>query len=167
MEKISLKIAALYWLKLGLTSFGGPTGQISMMYEELVEKRKWIPAINRFKVVVKDYETTIYVEEALHRLVELHYKLGLQQEAEKYAVLLGYNYRSSKWYEASYKILNKKNFENYKKSGKIYVNNVEKIVETLLSIIDLLKLVLTNNNDDNIDHDHYLINEEIKLDERI
>ena len=66
-----------------------------------------------------------------------------------------------------FKIENKKNFENYKKSGKIYVNNVEKIVETLLSIIDLLKLVLTNNNDDNIDHDHYLINEEIKLDERI
>ena len=66
-----------------------------------------------------------------------------------------------------YKILNKKNFENYKKSGKIYVNNVEKIVETLLAIIDLLKLVLTNKNDDNIDHDHYLINEEIKLNERI
>ena len=66
-----------------------------------------------------------------------------------------------------YKILNKKNFENYRKSGKIYVNNVEKIVETLLSIIDLLKLVLTNNNDDNIDHDHYLINEEINLNERI
>ncbi len=66
-----------------------------------------------------------------------------------------------------YKILNKKNFENYKKSGKIYVNNTEKIVETLLSMIDLLKLVLTNHNDDNIEHDHYLINEEIKLDERI
>ena len=66
-----------------------------------------------------------------------------------------------------YKILNKKNFENYKKSGKIYVNNAEKIVETLLSIIDLLKLVLTSNNDDNTEHDHYLINEEIKLDERI
>ena len=66
-----------------------------------------------------------------------------------------------------YKILNKKNFENYKRSGKIYVNNTEKIVETLLSIIDLLKLVLTNNNDDNIDHDHYLINEEINLNERI
>ena len=66
-----------------------------------------------------------------------------------------------------YKILNKKNFENYKKSGKIYVNNVEKIIETLLAIIDLLKLVLTNHNDDNIEHDHYLINEEIKLDERI
>ena len=69
--------------------------------------------------------------------------------------------------QIGYKILNKKNFENYKKSGKIYVNNVEKIVETLLAIIDLLKLVLTNKNDDNIDHDHYLINEEIKLDERI
>ena len=66
-----------------------------------------------------------------------------------------------------YKILNKKNFENYKKSGKIYVNNTEKIVETLLSMVDLLKLVLTNHNDDNIGHDHYLINEEIKLDERI
>jgi phytoene synthase len=66
-----------------------------------------------------------------------------------------------------YKILNKKNFENYKKSGKIYVNNTEKIVETLLSLVDLLKLVLTNHNDDNIEHDHYLINEEIKLDERI
>ncbi|MDC3120569.1 squalene/phytoene synthase family protein [Candidatus Pelagibacter sp.] len=66
-----------------------------------------------------------------------------------------------------YKILSKKNFENYKKSGKIYVNNVEKIVETLLSIVDLLKLVLTNHNDDNIEHDHYLINQEIKLDERI
>ena len=66
-----------------------------------------------------------------------------------------------------YKILNKKNFENYKKSGKIYVSNTEKIVETLLSVVDLLKLVLTNHNDDNIEHDHYLINEEIKLDERI
>ena len=66
-----------------------------------------------------------------------------------------------------YKILNKKNLENYKKSGKIYVNNTEKIVETLLSVIDLLKLVLTNHNDDNIEHNHYLINEEIKLDERI
>ena len=66
-----------------------------------------------------------------------------------------------------YKILNKKNFENYKKSGKIYVTNIEKIVETLLSIVDLIKLILTDNNDDNIDHDHYLINEEIELDERI
>ena len=72
-----------------------------------VEREKWIPAINRFKKVVNDYDTTIYIEEALHRLVELHYKVGLINEAEKYAYLLGYNYQSSKWYEASYKILNK------------------------------------------------------------
>ena len=56
---------------------------------------------------MNDYDTTIYIEEALHRLVELHYKVGLINEAEKYAYLLGYNYQSSKWYEASYKILNK------------------------------------------------------------
>ena len=73
-----------------------------------VEREKWIPAIKRFKIVVKEYETTIYVEEALHRLVELHYKVGLVNEARNYATLLGYNYKSSEWYEASYKILNKK-----------------------------------------------------------
>ena len=73
-----------------------------------VEREKWIPAIKRFKIVVKEYETTIYVEEALHRLVELHYKVGLVNEARNYAILLGYNYKSSEWYEASYKILNKK-----------------------------------------------------------
>ena len=71
------------------------------------QREKWIPAIKRFKKVVNEYETTIYVEEALHRLVELHYKLGLTSEAEKYALLLGYNYQSSQWYEASYKIINK------------------------------------------------------------
>ena len=73
-----------------------------------VQREKWIPAIRRFKKVINEYDTTIYVEEALHRLVELHYKIGLIEESEKYATLLGYNYRSSKWYEASYKILNKK-----------------------------------------------------------
>ena len=72
-----------------------------------VQREKWIPAINRFKVVVRDYDTTIYIEEALHRLVELHYKLGLETEAQNYALLLGYNYQSSKWYKQSYKILNK------------------------------------------------------------
>ena len=78
-----------------------------------VQREKWIPAINRFKKVVKDYETTIYVEEALHRLVELHYKLGLVNESQRYASLLGYNYQSGEWYKASYKILNK-NYENKK-----------------------------------------------------
>ena len=72
-----------------------------------VQRQKWVPAINRFKKVVNEYDTTIYVEEALHRLVEIHYQLGLINEAQKYASLLGYNYNSSKWYEESYRILNK------------------------------------------------------------
>ena len=72
-----------------------------------IQKGKWIAAINRFKTVINDYETTIYVEEALHRLVELHYKIGLENEAKKYANLLGYNYLSSDWYKSTYKIFNK------------------------------------------------------------
>ena len=71
-----------------------------------IEKEKWIPAINRFQTILKDYERTIYVEEALHRLVEIHYKLGLIDEAQKYASTLGYNYQSGEWYEKSYKIFN-------------------------------------------------------------
>ena len=71
------------------------------------DRKKWIPAINRFKTVINDYETTIYVEEALHRLVEVHYIIGLNKEAEKYAKVLGYNYKSSKWYEQSYVVFNK------------------------------------------------------------
>ena len=71
------------------------------------EKKKWIPAINRFKTVIDEYDTTIYVEEALHRLVEVYYTIGLTEEAEKYAQLLGYNYKSSKWYEKSYSVFNK------------------------------------------------------------
>ena len=78
-----------------------------------IEREKWIPAINRLKIIVNDYDKTIYIEEALHRLVELHYKMGLTSEAEKYALLLGYNYQSGKWYEASYKLLNK----DYKKKN--------------------------------------------------
>jgi len=72
------------------------------------DKQKWIAAINRFKTVMNDYETTIYAEEALHRLVEVHYIIGLKDEAKKYAKLLGYNYQSSKWYEQSYSIFDKK-----------------------------------------------------------
>ena len=72
------------------------------------DKKKWIPAINRFKAVINNYETTIYAEEALYRLVEVHYTIGLKNEAKKYATLLGYNYQSSKWYEKSYNIFHKK-----------------------------------------------------------
>ena len=72
-----------------------------------LKKEKWVAAINRFKNILQKYETTIYVEEAIHRLVETNYKIGLEDEAEKYANLLGYNYQSSQWYEQSYKIFNK------------------------------------------------------------
>ena len=73
-----------------------------------MKKKKWIASINRYKTVVEQYEKTIYVEEALHRLVELYYTIGLKNESQKYASLLGYNYQSSKWYEKSYKVFNKK-----------------------------------------------------------
>ena len=74
------------------------------------DKKKWIPAINRFRTVIDDYDTTIYTAEALHRLVEVYYTIGLVEEAEKYAQLLGYNYGSSEWYQNTYSFFNK----NYK-----------------------------------------------------
>ena len=83
-----------------------------------IKKEKWVAAINRFKQVVDYYDTTIYIDEALHRLVELHYRIGLIDEAKKYASVLGYNYQSSKWYDASYSILNKKYKSPLKKNKK-------------------------------------------------
>ena len=73
-----------------------------------IKREKWIAAINRFKKVLKDYDTTIYAEEAIHRLVEIHFRLGMKGESKKYAQLLGYNYQSSEWYKKSYKIFNKR-----------------------------------------------------------
>ena len=78
------------------------------------DKKKWIPAINRFKNVVTNYDTTIYIEEALYRLVEIYYLIGLEEESKKYAQLLGYNYQSSKWYEKSYSFFDKE-YERNKK----------------------------------------------------
>ena len=72
-----------------------------------VKKQKWIPALNRFKNVLKNYETTDHVEEAIHRLVEIYYILGMGEESLKYASLLGYNYNSGEWYKETYKIFNK------------------------------------------------------------
>ena len=72
-----------------------------------IKKEKWIPAINRYKFVVENFSTTIYVEEALHRLVEIYYKIGLVEESRKYASVLGYNYGSGKWYKESYRVFNK------------------------------------------------------------
>ena len=78
-------------------------------------QKKWIPAINRFRTIIDEYETTIYTEEALHRLVEVYYIIGLKDEAKKYATLLGYNYQSSTWYEKSYSVFNKLYAANKKK----------------------------------------------------
>ena len=97
-----------------------------------IDREKWIPAINRFKTVVKDYETTIFVEEALHRLVELHYKIGLIDESKKYASLLGYNYQSSKWYEESYRILNKDYVKISKRKNKKEEESIIKKFKDLL-----------------------------------
>ena len=96
------------------------------------DKEKWIPAINRFKTVIKDYETTIFIEEALHRLVEIHYKLGLENEALNYAKLLGYNYQSGDWYAQSYKIFNK----NYKKPELEKIKNKKSIIDRFKSLIN-------------------------------
>ena len=98
-----------------------------------LDREKWIPAMNRFKVVVENYDSTIYVEEALHRLVELHYKIGLINESKKYAALLGYNYQSSKWYEESYGILNKDYVKISKRKNK---NKEESLIKKFK---DLLK----------------------------
>ena len=80
-----------------------------------ISTQKWVPAISRLKIIVKNFSNTIFVEEALHRLVEIHYHLGLDVEAKKYAKILGYNYNSSEWFEQSYKILNKNYVINDKK----------------------------------------------------
>ena len=86
------------------------------------EKKKWIAAIRRFRTVIDEYDTTVYTPEALHRLVEVHYTIGLVNEAEKYAQLLGYNYASSEWYENSYSLFNK----NYEKKRKSKLENTKK-----------------------------------------
>ena len=82
------------------------------------QKKKWIPAINRFRTVIDEYETTIYTEEALHRLVEVYYTIGLVDEAKKYAKLLGYNYQSSQWYEKTYSVFDKMYEKNKKKNNR-------------------------------------------------
>ena len=97
-----------------------------------LEKKKWIPAINRFRNIVDNYETTIYTEEALHRLVEVYYILGLKDEAKKYAKLLGYNYESSEWYQQSYKIFNKK-YEINKQNREKNKNSILKKAKSLFN----------------------------------
>ena len=102
-----------------------------------LKKEKWIPAINRFKKVVEDYETTIFAEEALHRLVEVYYKIGLVEESKKYAITLGYNYQSGEWYENSYQVFNK----NYKKIRKKRQDQKSK------SLIKRIRSIIVNDNE--------------------
>ena len=100
------------------------------------EKKKWISAINRFRTIIDDYDTTIYTAEALHRLVEVHYTIGLIDEAEKYAQLLGYNYGSTEWYEntyslfdKNYKIRKKNRFKDLKKNNKKVLKKFKALFE--------------------------------------
>ena len=92
------------------------------------DKKKWISAINRFRAVTDNYDTTIYAEEALHRLVEIHYIIGLEDEAKKYAYTLGYNYGSSKWYEKSYVIFDKM----YEKNKNNKTSNKDQLTTSIL-----------------------------------
>ena len=102
-----------------------------------VSVKKWIPAINRLKIILKDYNKTIFIEEALYRLVEINYHIGLEKEAKKYAAILGLNYNSSEWFEQSYKILNKdykirKKFttkETKKKENEGIIKKIFKIIK--------------------------------------
>ena len=98
-----------------------------------MKKGKWIAAMNRFKTVIDLYNDTIFIEEALHRLVEINYKLGLEEESQKYANILGYNYLSSEWYKKSYKIFNK----DYKeKKIKKDNNNKKSVIEKFKNLFD-------------------------------
>ena len=97
-------------------------------------KKKWIPAINRFRKIIDDYETTIFSQEALHRLVEVHYILGLDSEAKKYAHLLGYNYQSSEWYKKSYAVFDKMYEKKLKKQFDKKEGNI--IMRTFKSLFN-------------------------------
>jgi outer membrane protein assembly factor BamD len=95
-----------------------------------IKKGKWVAAINRFKKVLNEYEQTIFVEEAIHRLVEINYKLGLLEESQKYANLLGYNYLSSEWYKKSYKVFNKSyRAQKIKKEKKGVISRFKKFFD--------------------------------------
>jgi len=101
------------------------------------DKKKWIPAINRFRTVVDNFETTIYTEEALHRLVEVYYTLGLKDEAKRYAKLLGYNYQSSEWYEKSYIVFNKIYEKNKKEKLKKKQKKSKIVLKKIKSLLQL------------------------------
>ena len=98
-----------------------------------ISVKKWVPAINRLKIITEKYDTSIFIEEALHRLVEIYYYLGLENEAKQYAAILGYNYNSSEWFKKSYKVFNK-NYDDYKE--KIKKEKKDKIFKRIIKIIE-------------------------------
>ncbi len=133
--------------------------QLTNISRDVMEDKK----INRFYIneSFDDIKTTIKLSEKFYE--NSFYSIKEIPLSFRFSILVARRvYR-----KIGYKILNKQNIENYKQSGKIYVSNIEKIIETFLSIFDLIKLSLINKNDDNINHDHNLINEEINLNERI
>ncbi|MDC2998319.1 squalene/phytoene synthase family protein [Candidatus Pelagibacter sp.] len=133
--------------------------QLTNISRDVIEDKK----SNRFYIneSFEDIKTTIKLSEKFYE--NSFYSIKEIPLSFRFSILVARRvYR-----KIGYKILNKQNIENYKKSGKIYVSNIEKIIETFLSIFDLIKLSLINKNDDNINHDHNLINEEINLNERI
>ena len=96
-----------------------------------ISTQKWVPAISRLKVIVNDYEKTDFIEEALHRLEEIYYYLGLEEEAKKYAKILGYNYNSSEWFEQAYKVLNK----DYKIKKKVQPKDNDSFFKKIINKI--------------------------------
>ena len=97
-----------------------------------ISVQKWVPAINRLIKIIEDYERTVFVEESLHRLVEINYYLGLEKEAKKYAKILGYNYNSSEWFEQSYKVFNKQykiKKQKVAKKDKSFLNKIFKKIK--------------------------------------
>jgi len=96
-----------------------------------IKTKKWIPALNRLKSVKENYDKTIFIEEALHRLVEVYYKIGLVEEAKKAALILGYNYGSSEWYEKSYKVFNKE-YKPIKTNKKKEMGLIRRKIKSLL-----------------------------------
>ena len=99
-----------------------------------IKKEKWIAALNRFKNIIENYEDTIYVEESIHRVVEIYYKLGLEEESKKYAAILGYNYRSGNWYKETYRLFN----QNYKINEKKIIKKDQKkgIIDKFKKLFD-------------------------------
>ena len=99
-----------------------------------ISVQKWIPAINRLKIILKQYDKTVFIEEALHRLVEINFHIGLENEAKKYANILGYNYNSSEWFKQSYKILNK-DYVITKRPNQESTNEKDSIIKKIIKMI--------------------------------